>query len=171
MKFVTAKTPLAVAVGLMVATSVWAKVPANEAEQLGKELTCVGAIKAGNKEGTIPEFTGKWVGAPTGVAHVQSSGKHPVDIYADEKPIAVITAENVDKYGDKLSDGQKAMFKKYPKTMQIPVYKGHRDFRYTDEVCAVAKKNALESEVVPTATASRAAWEPSTSRFPRPVWK
>ena len=48
MKFVTAKTPLAAAVGLMVATSVWAKVPANEAEQLGKELTCVGAIKAGN---------------------------------------------------------------------------------------------------------------------------
>lgn len=149
MKFVTAKTPLAAAVGLMVATSVWAKVPANEAEQLGKELTCVGAIKAGNKEGTIPEFTGKWVGAPAGVSHVQASGKHPVDIYADEKPIAVITAENVDKYGDKLSDGQKAMFKKYPKTMQIQVYKGHRDFRYTDEVCAIAKKNALESEVNP----------------------
>ena len=148
MKFVTAKTPLAAAVGLMVATSVWAKVPANEAEQLGKELTCVGAIKAGNKEGTIPEFTGKWVGAPAGVAHVQSSGKHPVDIYADEKPLFVITAENMEKYGDKLSAGQKAMFQKYSKTMQMPVYKGHRDFRYTDEVCAVLKKNALESEVV-----------------------
>ena len=148
MKFVTAKTPLAAAVGLMVATSVWAKVPANEAEQLGKELTCVGAIKAGNKEGTIPEFTGKWVGAPAGVAHVQSSGKHPVDLYADEKPLFVITAENMEKYGDKLSAGQKAMFQKYSKTMQMPVYKGHRDFRYTDEVCAVLKKNALESEVV-----------------------
>ena len=147
MKFVTAKTPLAVAVGLMLATSVWAKVPASEAEHLGKDLTCVGAIKAGNKEGTIPEFTGKWVGAPAGVAHVQSSGKHPVDIYADEKPQFVITAENVEKYGDKLSAGQKAMFQKYPKTMQIPVYKGHRDFRYSDEVCAVLKKNALESEV------------------------
>lgn len=148
MKFVEAKTPLAVAVGLMLATSVWAKVPASEADRLGKDLTCVGAIKAGNKEGTIPEYTGKWVGAPAGVAHEQSSGKHPVDIYADEKPLFVITAENMDKYAEKLSDGQKAMFKKYPKTMQIPVYTGHRDFRYTDEVCAVLKKNALESEVV-----------------------
>lgn len=148
MKFVTAKTPLAVAVGLMVATSVWAKVPANEAEQLGKELTCVGAIKAGNKEGTIPEFTGKWVGAPAGVTHVQGSGKHPVDIYADEKPLFSITAENMDKYADKLSDGQKAMFKKYPATYRIPVYKGHRDFRYPDYVCEIAKKNALESEVI-----------------------
>ena len=106
MKFVEAKTPLAVAVGLMLATSVWAKVPASEAEQLGKELTCVGAIKAGNKEGTIPEFTGKWAGAPAGVAHTPHSGKHPVDVYANEKPIFSITAENLDKYADKLSDGQ-----------------------------------------------------------------
>ncbi|QXZ10361.1 DUF1329 domain-containing protein [Comamonas sp. Y33R10-2] len=147
MKFVTAKTPLAVAVGLLVATSVWAKVPASEAEQLGKELTCVGAIKAGNKDGTIPEFTGKWLGAPTGVAHVQSSGKHPVDIYADEKPLFSITSENMAKYADKLSPGQKAMLQKYSKTYRIPVYAGHRDFRYPDDVCAIAKKNAVEAEV------------------------
>lgn len=148
MKFVEAKTPLAVAVGLMLATSVWAKVPASEAEQLGKELTCVGAIKAGNKEGTIPEFTGKWAGAPTGVAHTPHSGKHPVDVYANEKPAFSITAENMDKYADKLSEGQKAMFKKYPATFRMPVYQGHRDFRYPDYVCDIAKKNALESEVI-----------------------
>lgn len=148
MKFAKTKTPLAIAVGLMVATSVWAKVPASEAEKLGKELTCVGAIKAGNKEGTIPEFTGKWLGAPAGWDHVQGSGKHPVDIYANEKPLFNITAENMDKYADKLSDGQKAMFKKYPATYRIPVYPGHRDFRYPDYVCEIAKKNALESEVI-----------------------
>ncbi|MEG2045525.1 DUF1329 domain-containing protein [Comamonas sp.] len=147
MMSVMTKTPLALTVGLILAGSALAKVPASEAEQLGKDLTCVGAVKAANKEGTIPEFTGKWAGAPAGVAHAQSSGKHPVDIYADEKPLYVITAENVEKYGDKLSPGQKAMFQKYPKTMQLPVYKGHRDFRYTDEVCAVVKKNAVESEV------------------------
>lgn len=148
MKFAKTKTPLAIAVGLMVATSVWAKVPASEADKLGKELTCVGAIKAGNKEGTIPEYTGKWLGAPAGWDHVQGSGKHPVDIYANEKPLFNITAENMDKYADKLSDGQKAMFKKYPATYRIPVYPGHRDFRYPDYVCEIAKKNALESEVI-----------------------
>lgn len=141
------KTPLALAAGLLLMTAAWAKVPASEADHLGKDLTCMGAVKAANKEGTIPEFTGKWLGAPTGVAHTQSSGKHPVDIYADEKPILVITAENAEKYADKLSAGQKAMFQKYPKTMQVPVYKGHRDFRYADEVCDVVKKNALESEL------------------------
>lgn len=40
------------------------------------------------------------------------------------------------------------MFQKYPKTMQIPVYKGHRDFRYSDEVCAAIKKNATTAEMV-----------------------
>lgn len=141
------KAPWALAAGLMVAGVAVAKVPASEAEQLGKELTCVGAIKAGNKAGTIPEFTNKWSGPPPGVAHVHASGKHPVDIYADEKPLFEITADNQAQYADQLSPGQKAMLKKYSQTFRIPVYPGHRDFRYTDEVCAVAKKNALESEV------------------------
>src|ERR1035437_8732650 len=34
---------------------------AEEAAQLGKTLTPMGAIKAGNKEGTIPEWTGLWL--------------------------------------------------------------------------------------------------------------
>ena len=33
-------------------------VSADKAAQLGKNLTLVGAEKAGNKEGTIPEYTG-----------------------------------------------------------------------------------------------------------------
>lgn len=32
--------------------------------QLGKSLTANGAIKAGNKEGTIPEYTGGLTKAP-----------------------------------------------------------------------------------------------------------
>ena len=50
-------------------TPVLAKVPAADAEKLGKELTCVGAEKAGNKDGSIPEFAGKWLGTPPGVQY------------------------------------------------------------------------------------------------------
>ena len=35
-----------------------AAVSADEAKQLGTTLTAVGAEKAGNKDGTIPEYTG-----------------------------------------------------------------------------------------------------------------
>lgn len=142
-------TPMAVAALLISMSShVAAKVPAAEADKLGKELTCVGAEKAGNKAGTIPEFTGKWLGTPPGVQYKNSTGQHPVDPYASEKPLFVITAENMTQYADHLSEGQKAMFAKYPKTFRIPVYPGHRDFRYDDTVCTVAKKNALEAELV-----------------------
>ena len=140
--------PVVLAMGLAVGASAWAKVPAADADKLGKELTCVGAEKAANKDGSIPEFSGKWLGTPPGVSYNLHVGQHPVDVYANEKPVLVITAENQAQYAARLSDGQKALFAKYPKTFRIPVYPGHRDFRYPDSVCTVVKKNALESEVV-----------------------
>lgn len=41
-----------------------AKGTAEEIARLGKDLTCVGAERAGNKDGTLSEFTGKWQGVP-----------------------------------------------------------------------------------------------------------
>ena len=134
------------AVSMCVAGPVWAKISAADAGRLGKDLTCVGAEKAGNKEGTIPEFSGKWLGTPPGVQYKANVGQHPVDPYPDDKPLYVITAQNLAQYADKLSDGQKAMFAKYPQTFRMPVYPGRRDFRYPDFVCESAKKNALAAE-------------------------
>ena len=125
-----------------------AKVTAAEADRLGKDLTCVGAEKAGNKDGTIPEFSGKWLGTPPGVQYTPNVGQHPVDPYPNDKPLFTITAQNLAQYADKLTDGQKAMFAKYPQTFRIPVYQSRRDFRYPDFVCATAKRNALNAEVV-----------------------
>jgi len=128
-------------------TPAFAKVTAAEADHLGKDLTCVGAEKAGNKDGTIPEFSGKWLGTPPGMTYTPHVGEHPIDPYPNDKPLFSITAQNVAQYGDKLSDGQKAMFARYPKTFRIDVYPSRRDFRYADFVCASAKTNALNSEV------------------------
>ena len=61
----TMSAALMLCMGLM-AGSAFAKVPAAEADKLGKELTCTGAIKAGNAEGSIPAFTGKILGVPPG---------------------------------------------------------------------------------------------------------
>ena len=134
--------------GLMAAGTAFAKVPAAEADKLGKELTCTGAIKAGNADGSIPAFTGKILGVPPDVKFTKSVGQYQPDIYAQEKPLFEITAANLAQYADKLSDGQKALLKKFPNSMHIPVYPGHRDFRYDDEICAVIKRNALEAEVI-----------------------
>lgn len=125
-----------------------AKVSAAEADKLGKELTCTGAVKAGNAEGTIPAFTGKILGVPPGVKFTKHVGQFQPDIYADEKPLFEITAANMAQYADKLSDGQKALLQKFPNTLRFPVYPGHRDFRYDDAICAVAKRNALDAEII-----------------------
>lgn len=148
MKRVMWWVPLAAAALLVTSVPVSAKVSAAEADRLGKDLTCVGAEKAGNKDGTIPPFSGKWLGAPPGINYKPNVGEHIVDPYPDDKPIFTITAQNMAQYADHLTDGQKAMFAKYPKTYRMPVYQGRRDFRYSDAVCAAAKKNALTAELV-----------------------
>ena len=126
----------------------FAAVSAEEAEKLGNELTCVGAERAGNAEGTIPEYTGKYLGEVPGWNPEPHSGAHPIDPYADEKPRLVITADNVSEYKDKLSEGQVAMFEKYPETFRMDVYPSHRDFRYPDFVCERAKINATTAVVI-----------------------
>ncbi len=136
-----------IALSLMTST-VMAKVSEAEAAKLGKELTCVGAEAAGNADGSIPAFSGKWLGKPPHVEYTLHVGQHPVNVYPEEKPLFQITAANVGQYADKLSPGQQAMFKRFPETFRMPVYQSHRDFRYPDQICEVAKKNALEAELI-----------------------
>jgi len=141
---VTPRLLAALTLGALTMGTACAKVTPEEADKLGKTLTCMGAEKAGTASG-VPEFTGKWLGTPPGIDYKPHTGQHPVDPYKDEKPLFTISADNVAQYADHLSEGQKAMFAKYPKTYRIPVYTGHRDFRYPDFVCAAAKKNALNA--------------------------
>ena len=150
MKITRTGLMLAVAVtansGLMGAAH--AAVSPQEAAKLGKELTCVGAEQAGNAEGTIPPYTGKYLGEVPGWNHVKYSGDQPVDPYAAEKPILVITAQNMSQYESHLTEGQKTLLKKYPTTYKMNIYPGHRDFRYPDYVCRRAMDNALHAKLV-----------------------
>ncbi len=146
MHFKQLKVVLSVAAMLGVANTAYAKATPEEIAKLGKELTCMGAEKAGSPNG-VAEFTGKWLGAGPGMS--AEVGKHPVDPYANEKPLFTITAQNLAQYGDKLSEGQKAMFKKYPNTYKMHVYPSHRDFRHEDSVCKTIAKNAAETEIAP----------------------
>lgn len=118
-----------------------------DVERLGKDLTCMGADPSGNADGSIPAFAGKWLGAPPHVAF-KGTGQHPVDPYPDEKPVFVITADNLGQYADALSDGQKALFKLYPATFKMPVYPSHRDFRFDDAVCQATRENARVAKLV-----------------------
>lgn len=128
----------------MFAASVMAAVSPDEAAKLGTSLTPFGAEKAGNADGTIPEWTG---GLATNAAAVDSRG-FLANPFAGEKPLFTITAQNADQYKDKLTPGQLAMFKRYPETYRMPVYTTHRSVTMPAEVVEAAKANALNATMV-----------------------
>ncbi|EJN26868.1 hypothetical protein PMI35_03710 [Pseudomonas sp. GM78] len=119
---------------------VMAAVPAGEANKLGSELTPLGAEKSGNADGSIPAWSG---GLPKSAGQVSANG-FVSDPFAAEKPLFVITAANAAQYQAKLTDGQMAMFKRYPQTYKIPVYPTHRTASVPQAIAEEAKQNALK---------------------------
>ena len=100
-----------------------------EAAKLGKTLTPVGAEKAGNKEGTIPEWTGGLTQIPADFK--AGSGVRP-DPYAADKPRLVITGKNADEFKGQLTAVTYALLKRYP-TMRVDVYPTRRPVVYPEE--------------------------------------
>lgn len=121
-----------------------AKVSQEEANRLGTTLTPMGANPAGNDEGTIPKWTGETLGAPKSVNY-KGTGTHYPNPYPNEKPLFEITGKNYQQYVKNLTDGQIAMFKKYPDTFRMPIYPSKRDVRYNDRVHENTKQNALHT--------------------------
>ncbi len=128
----------------LLATSVMAAVSADEAAKLGTTLTPIGAEKAGNADGSIPEWTG---GLPTNAGAVDAKG-FLADPFASEQPKFTITAQNVAQYKDKLTPGQQAMFQRYPDTFKMPVYPTHRTATVPASVLESTKKNATNTKLV-----------------------
>lgn len=128
----------------LLASSVMAAVSADEAAKLGTTLTPLGAEMAGNADGTIPAWTG---GLPKNAGTVDARG-FLQDPFASEKPLFVITAENVEQYKDKLTPGQLAMFKRYPQSYRMPVYPTHRSASVPDSVIEATKRNATNTVMV-----------------------
>jgi Protein of unknown function (DUF1329) len=128
----------------LIAASVVAKVTPEEAEQLGTSLTPLGAEMAGNAEGTIPAWTG---GLHSKNTTKSTDNGRPVQPFADEKPVFVITNANLAEHKDKLSAGQIAMFGKYA-DYKMPIYQTRRSAAYPENLYPVIKKNATTAELI-----------------------
>lgn len=126
----------------LAATPAWAEVTEQEAAKLGAELTPVGAERAGNSDGTIPEWTGGDLAAPAG----WSIGQPRPDPYAADKPLFSIDASNVEQYKDRLSAGQIALIKQI-KGYRMDVYPTRRSCGYPDFVYERTKQNATTAQM------------------------
>jgi len=118
------KTALCAALAaiLLGAQGVQAAVSPEEAAALGKTLNPLGGEMAGNADGSIPA----WTPTPNIAASGEKVGDIPRKVFADEKPVAQITAQNMAQYADKLSEGTQALLKKYPDSFRVDVYPTHR---------------------------------------------
>lgn len=110
MKFQNLAASVACAVALAAAPLMaLAKVSPEEAAKLGiegTELTPMGAIRAGNADGSIPAWEGGIKTPPAGYTR----GGWYIDPYADDQVLFTITAQNHEQYKDKLSTGQPLTF-------------------------------------------------------------
>ncbi|MEH6635942.1 MAG: DUF1329 domain-containing protein [Halioglobus sp.] len=138
-------TALALVLSIL-STVTMAKMSSEDVARLGKDLNPMGGIKAGSDDGLLPEWTGATVGRPEGLQWDGPGTPYPSP-WPDEKPLFVITAQNMEQYRSRLSPGQIAMFKTYGETFRIPVYTGHRDFAYYQAYYDKVMYNAVHSEL------------------------
>jgi hypothetical protein len=138
-------TLLSAAVSLsLCGMSAFAKISPADAAKLDKELTPLGAVRAGNKDNSIPEWTGGITKVPAGY----KPGDHHQDPYPQDSVEYTITASNVGQYQSILSPGQVKMFETYPNTFKMNVYKTHRSASFPEHVYQAIKDNAVRAELV-----------------------
>lgn len=133
-----------------------------EVDRLGKDLTLIGAEIAGNKDGSIPAYTGGISAPPPNF----TPGKGLVDPFKDEKPILTITAANMAQHQQFLTAGQMEMMKRYP-TYKMNVYKTHRTAAIPPIIAQAVKDEAGKIKLVNNGDSVQGA-KRSTTPFPIP---
>jgi len=122
----------------------YAAVSPEEAAALGDTLTLFGAERAGNEDGSIPEYTGGLAPVP---GYDRDSMQTYIDPFKDESPLYTIDSNNMSEYEDLLTEGTKALLNRYP-SYRVNVYPTHRTARYLDWVLEGTVKNATTAKMV-----------------------
>ena len=114
---------------------------AEEAKQLGAKLTRFGADADKNADGSIPAYTG-------GLKRAQPAGANQyADPFAGEKAQYSINAKNMAQYEALLTDGHKAMLKRFPDSFRIDVFSTQRTMAYADWFLDNTVKNATTAKL------------------------
>lgn len=122
-----------------------ALVSVEQADQLGRNLTPFGAVRAGNESGTIPPWTGGYTDRPEGY---QQTGQHHLDPYPEDQPFYQVNSHNLDDYRKILGEGVAALMRTYPETFQVNVYPTRRSHSAPKHVEANTWKNAVRARLV-----------------------
>jgi len=129
---------LTLAAGAALTITLHAAITAEEAARLGADLTPLGAEKAANAAGTIPEWTGGITTPPAGY----TPGMHHPDPFAADKPLFTVTADTLAEHAAQVPAGIQALIKAYPSTYRLPVYPTRRSASYPSYVYEATRRVA-----------------------------
>jgi hypothetical protein len=132
------KLTLSACIGLVLGIGhAWAGPKPDEIHRLSEDLTPMGSERAGNADGTIPEWTGGITQPPAGY----KKGDHHPNPFPEDKPLFRIDGSNYKQYEDKLSVGQMATFAKYPDTYYMDVYQSRRTTSFPQRTYDMTAQN------------------------------
>ncbi|MDX8390700.1 MAG: DUF1329 domain-containing protein [Mariprofundaceae bacterium] len=120
-----------------------AAITSEEAARLDADLTPLGAIRAGNSDGSIPAWKGGITSAPEGY----KPGMHHPDPFATDKPLFTITQKNVAQYTDKLTAGHQALIATYPESYKLNIYPTHRSASFPPRIYEATKRIATTAKL------------------------
>ncbi len=115
---------------------------AADASRLGRDLTPLGAEKAGNAAGTIPAWTGGITTPPAGY----QPGQHHPDPFAADQPLFTVTAANAAQYAAQLTAGHQAVLKAYP-SYKLVVYPTRRSAANPQRVYDATRANVATAKL------------------------
>jgi len=118
----------------LVSASVSAAMLESNSARLGQDLTPLGAERAGNADGRIPEWTG-------GLSNPGVDVNRPKNPFPDDQPLYTITHDNLAEHRARLSPGQIAMFDRYP-TYKMHIYQTRRTAAYPQDIYDMVRANA-----------------------------
>ena len=134
---------IALVLGCALAFPAAAELTAEQIARLGADLTPLGGERAGNAEGTIPPWTGGITEPPAGY----SVGEHHRDPYADDQPLVVISAANLDEHRDLLSVGHQRMLETYP-SFNMRIYPTRRSASVPQRIYDATRTAAATARLV-----------------------
>ena len=115
----------------------------DQVHRLSEDLTPMGSERAGNADGTIPEWTGGITQPPAGY----SPGDHHPNPWPDDQPLFRITGANYKEHADKLSVGQIGLFERYGDTYFMDVFQSRRSASFPEHIYEMSIKNASTAKL------------------------
>ncbi len=109
-------------------------------------LTPFGAVRNGNEAGTIPAWDG---GVRMPVPGYAGPGTLHADPFADDEPLYTVNSANFEPHNEFLTDGLRALLKRYPESFSVPVYPSRRSHSAPDWVYENTRLNEDRATLAP----------------------